>query len=364
MTEAELHKEAVDTLLENNVGLFRWQRGVDQKSKQLQSAGRAADSLLGSSSKKVAQLQEFTAAVLSKVGIKARNATPDAMREVKDNVRAEYEAAHKDAHVRTDGEFVKDLSDIQAKARRTPKIENAFDAQIEHIRRNVTPDPSDPKAPPRMTAEAANEIRIELGQLAGSADPLVRGIANDLMDAIDAATERSLPPAQAAALKTARGKFHFMKQIEDAIETGKAGVWISPSKLFNVINRKRNKNEAVYGGGDQSLAKLARAGKQVIPEDVGNSGSPSRGIDVGKIFTAIQDPVLLAKVTAATVGGRAMNEAGRLKGTPNYTAAQAEKAARGSSPAVAVLRQGVAQSSKETEEEKKRKAQAAALRNK
>ena len=69
-----------------------------------------------------------------------------------------------------------------------------------------------------------------------------------------------------------------MKVIEGAIATDGSGN-ISPSKLANAFGTKANRSVGVYGQGDKSvveLAKLAQAGKRVLPDKLPNSGTAAR----------------------------------------------------------------------------------------
>lgn len=353
-TPEELYDDAVKTLLENDVQLFKGQRGVGFGAKQLQSAGRAADALLGGSKKKLEQMQDFTAAVFSKVGVKARNATPDAMQDVLRTTEDAYEAAYRDSKVNYDAEFIMDMRDIKSGADMTAAGERVFNSVTDQIRRSLKPGET------VVAAEVIEKLRSRLGKI-NDADG--KGVAKEIRDALDAAAERSLPTEKRVALRDARGKFHFMKQMEDAIVHGKQGSYMSPAKLLGVINRKRNKNEAVYGVGDQALVKLAEAGKKVLPDEVGDSGSATRHLDIAKGGAIIADPILATKAGATIFAGRAINQMGSKKGTKSDLAARQVRELRGTSPSRAATQIGVAQSGKETTEDKKRKAQAEALRS-
>jgi len=61
---------------------------------------------------------------------------------------------------------------------------------------------------------------------------------------------------------------------------------------------------------------LARAGKMVLPENLGNSGTASREMDVAKVAAILTNPALAAKVGGTLLGGRALNR----RGAENKTA--------------------------------------------
>lgn len=348
-TPDELRAADAKTLLDQGVRLTREQRGNGFVNKQAGSMGRAADAVLGKSKLYLEQLQDFSQAVLAKVGVKARNATPDAMRAIKNKSEAAYEAAHNGVHVKMDGQFIADLNDLRAEAHLNPYVEGRFDKMLDHILRNGNSG--------TMTAEAATKIRATLGKIEGGHDSNLTGIARDVKNALDEAAKRSATPEQAARMTAARKQFHFMKQIEGAVDPKG---FISPKKLWNAINSKRNRNEAVYGKGDQALVNLARAGRNILPDAVGDSGSAIRLTDIGKIGAIISNPKLAAQTAGGVFGGRLLNEAGAKRGTPDYIAAQKAKAAQPPSAVPAQIARGAAVT--ETQEEKKRRLRAEALK--
>lgn len=354
-TPAELHQNAVDTLLKNDVQLATEQRGTGTANKQAGSIGRAGDAVIGKSNLARQQLQDFTRAVFRKVGLKAENATPDAMAELLRSTRDKYQAAHARSPVPIDPQLATDLSDIASRSRRNPAVETKFDKLLEHIRASSEASPTGP----RISSKNAEEIRHELSLIEGASDSNIRSVATEVKNALDEAAARSATPAEATAMRDARKQYHFMRQIEGAVD--QKGGFISPKKLLNSINNKRNKNEAVYGMGDQELVELARAGAKVLPDTIGDSGTATRVTDIAKTVLALGHPVTAAKVVGATLGGRLLNEANAARGTAGQIAAQTAKRVKGSDPTITAARVAVAQSSRETEEQKKRRLKAEAL---
>lgn len=342
---ADLDKQAIETLRGADIKLTREQRDPGIVGKLAGSTDRASNALVGRGKFAREQMQDFTRAVFKKVGIDAKNATAESMAELKQKVSNDYDAAHAGVNVKMDGEFIVDLKEIQAKAHRNADVETRLDKMFDHIGRNA-------KADGTITAEAAESIRSELGKMQGSPNGAIADFAREMKDALDAATTRSAPAARVKQLLEARKQFHFMRQIESAIDT-KNGL-ISPRKLLAAINRKRNKNEAFYGAGDQSLVKLANAGAKVLPEMIADSGSATRISDIFKLT----EPVTALKAAGAALGGRLFNESGARRGTPSWLAEQEAKRQQGTSPLNAAGRQAAT----ETEEEKRRRLQAEAMR--
>jgi hypothetical protein len=116
------------------------------------------------------------------------------------------------------------------------------------------------------------KMRSQLGAL--SKDPKYAPVVGDIQEALDDAFQRSTSTEDQKALSTARQHYRAMKQIEGAInpDTGD----ISPGKLLGQINTKANRNQSLYGQGDQSLVELAKAGKQVLAPTNPNSGTARR----------------------------------------------------------------------------------------
>lgn len=91
-----------------------------------------------------------------------------------------------------------------------------------------------------------------------------------IVEAIDNAVARSLPASERIALNAARRQYGNLKVLE---KIGVEGGNISPSKLANAL-RVKNKKAFAIGKGD--LVKLAKAGKEVLPAKVGDSGTAQR----------------------------------------------------------------------------------------
>jgi hypothetical protein len=116
------------------------------------------------------------------------------------------------------------------------------------------------------------KLRSNLGIL--SKDGKYAPIMGDIQEALDDAFQRSTSPEDVEALKTARRQYRAMKQIEGAIDPATNS--ISPGKLLGQINTKSNRNQSLYGQGDQELVKLAKAAKNVLAPHNPDSGTARR----------------------------------------------------------------------------------------
>lgn len=176
--------------------------------------------------------------------------------------------------------------------------------------------PTAPEPDRIISGRAAQAARENLAKLqGGSASGVARDLAGELKELLDDAFENSTTQENIDAMRDARRQFHRMKQIEEAVAGRPDGI-VTPERLMQVMSTKKNRREAVYGKGEQELMNLARAGKMVLPENLGNSGTASREMDVAKVAAILTNPVLAAKVGGTLLGGRALNR----RGAENKTA--------------------------------------------
>lgn len=124
-----------------------------------------------------------------------------------------------------------------------------------------------------ISGPAFQQLRTGLGTLSNSTDSGVKFYGGQIADALNNALDRSVSPEDADALALARTQYRRLKQIEPAINPDDT---ISPGKLFNGIDTKRNAGQLIYGQGDQQLLRLAQAGKNILGERTPNSGTPQR----------------------------------------------------------------------------------------
>ena len=166
-------------------------------------------------------------------------------------------------------------------------------------------------------AAAANEgvipgsvlqrIRTNLGVL--SKNPQVGETAGDLKDVIDDAVQRNTPIEEQGVLTQARQQYRALKQIEPNVN---ADGDISVKGLMNTLNNKMNTNLTKYGQGDQSLVTLAKAARSVIPDTLGNSGTPERFIPLLALFDALSSGDPIHSLIRGTVGLAGVTGAARL----------------------------------------------------
>jgi hypothetical protein len=92
----------------------------------------------------------------------------------------------------------------------------------------------------------------------------------NIRNALDEAMNRSVSPADSAALRQNNRDYMVMKSIQRGINPTTEE--ISPNLLINELTRK-NPNSVIYGQGDQSLNDIAKVGKEFISQQTPNSGT-------------------------------------------------------------------------------------------
>jgi hypothetical protein len=97
--------------------------------------------------------------------------------------------------------------------------------------------------------------------------------AGDLHDVLTEAMSAHAAPEDVKALNLARQQYRKLNQIAPAVDSMGN---ISPAKLHNSMMNKSNRNQALFGKGDQSLMETARAGKNLLVDTLGNSGTAER----------------------------------------------------------------------------------------
>lgn len=450
MTPDQIRQAHVQTLLDNNISLRQSQRNPTTVAGNVAgSAGRAGDTLLGTDPATPAQAQQFTQAVLKTVGSDAKNATPDTMSALKDQISAKYNGLLGRTPTTVDDQLVSDvgaqrqqiltelgqneaapllnqidnitaksnaglqqtaqaaadqlpttganlkaaqqvakqrasdaaaaastadqaaqtaatlraasdkaaanvpegadadtLSAVQAKAQDAAAAEaqataakaaaerasqradaealNVKRVQAIHDQTTTAAVPPTGLQPGVIDGRTAQTIRSSLNRMQGSANPSIAFHAGQLKDTLDDAFQRSATPQDAKAMTAVRQQFGRTKDIENAV-AGNPNGQISPAKLMQVLAVKANRGSTVYGAGDQSLVDLARAGKAVLGDTVGNSGTAARSADVAKIAGLLTHPVATVGTLAGALGGRFINR-------PTATGTAADLATKATAP--------------------------------
>jgi hypothetical protein len=258
------------------------------------------------------QAEALNKAVLKRAGVTDANATaatPDVMSAAKDRITGKMNDIAARNPIPLDDTLLSHLAEMQQEA---PKMlpqdaANTLNHNIDDIVSHAAANDG------KLDGTYYQKLNTRLGKL--SSDPRLAPVMQELKEHVNDAMERSASAQDVQDLQQARQQYRVLKQIEPAIDpvTGN----ISANKLMNSINVKANRNQSLYGRGDQSLVSLARAAKMVLPDQLGNSGTAERLLPAqGAIETlGSGKPVEAAsKLLAGTLG---LNAAGRvMRGVP------------------------------------------------
>lgn len=212
----------------------------------------------------------FNRAALAGAGIDADYATRDVLGPGKDAINAQFKDVLERNTLPVTIPFLNDLGTVQAKANLLDKkapsnvVNHLFDMMMQNG---------------EIRGTDAYAVKKDIDGLLSSDDSTVRDLGGQLHDVLMNHFKDSMPEGDQAALSAAQQKFRILKTIEPAISKDGQGN-ISPSLLANQVAQKRNRAASLYGRGSDSfldLVDLAQAGKQILPDPLGNSGTFGRG---------------------------------------------------------------------------------------
>lgn len=307
---------------DEGVSLTAGQRTGSTKTRYTESVlgGSAADDFLE------AQAEQFTQAILRRVGVDARRATPEVMSEAYEGIGRQFNELSAKYAIVASPNLLKRLMQIRAKYKRdTPS--SAATGTIDDGLRDIV----------RWVRQSGNipgqqyaNLRSELGQVARAqnrTNPQTANAIRDVIEALDDAMEagiKSVNVDDVGAWREVRRLYRNFLVVERAAagagEDAAMGL-ISPSQLRNATKTVHGARNYTQGKGD--FADLARAGEALMkrpPQSgtqprlsaaVGLPGGVSAGLGAG-IGTALTGTPVGAMAGAITgafapaIAGRAM----------------------------------------------------------
>jgi hypothetical protein len=300
---------AVDTLTAEGIPT-----SVAQKTaaKGAQTIERASGMVSDAQNEFMAQQQPaFNRAVLRRVGVNdptVTAATPDVLSGAKGKITGVMDDVAKNGLTVDDG-MLNGLGEVENDAlSRLPDSDlGPIKKHINDILSNAAKNDGD------LDGTFYQKIRSSLGDL--STDPRYAPIAHDMQDVLDDTLARQ-NPEDAARLATARQQYRALKyQIAPAVDSNGN---ISVPKLMSTLMNKSNRNQSLYGQGDQSLVNLAKAANQIIPDRLGNSGTPERMLGPLTVMEGLRQEGGLLKTAVkagmAVYGGGLAGRAMRSQG--------------------------------------------------
>lgn len=291
-----VRQQAVDTYEGAGIPVDAAQRTGNELLKKVNS-GLSDNPLTTSLLKGYKQEQErgTNRLMLRSVGENEEHATQVVMDRARTNITDVMDDVAARTRIPWDRHLEDDLTDIEARIEHEvpDSHKSIFRSQIKDVLQNAadnsTMTPTGPThwidggAYQKITSSLNNMSRLP------EAQPIVRDFQEAMMDAL----QRGAAPEDAVALTRARRMYRNLKQIEPAISKDNEGN-ISPQLVTNQQATKRNRNQSVYGRGDQELVDSARSAR-LLSADLPNSGTPSR-------FAAMALPGALGAGAGALLG--------------------------------------------------------------
>jgi hypothetical protein len=219
------------------------------------------------------QKQAYNKAIAKTMGESATNITPDVIQRAKDRLGSIYDDIASRNQIHFDDQLQKHLNDIRSEAEQVlnPTQFSTIDKQIANITNKAELQGGG------LHGEQYQAIKKVLDKLSGGSDTDIASYARELKESLLDGLTRTAKSvgndADVALLKKTNQQYGNMKKIEDVVLKDPEGN-VSPSLLMNSLSTK-GKRYSFYQD-DPQLAKLASAGKVVLPEKLPNSGTTAR----------------------------------------------------------------------------------------
>jgi hypothetical protein len=213
----------------------------------------------------------FNRAVLGTIGENATAATPDVMNAAKTRIGQVFDDVASRNPITYDNQLQNDLAGIEQQAQgelQTGQF-NVIKNKLNEVLNKAA------QGNGAIDGAAYQNLKTSLDRLSKGQDQGVGYWAREMRNALDDGLQRSAQGNDYQELLQARNQWRNMRQIEGAIGSDGNGN-ISPNKLANIVMQKANRSQSVYGQGPQSLVDLAQSGKNVLPDQLPNSGTPAR----------------------------------------------------------------------------------------
>jgi len=215
-----------------------------------------------------AQQGAYNKAIAKTMGEDATAITPDIISNAKNRLGGIYDDLYNRYGAKISGQVYKDLASIRDQSLMVlPK----GDETIKNIVNDVINKASQNRS--LLTGEqyqAQKEILDKLSAQGGAMSLFAQEVKETLLNGLKNSIKN---PEDIALLKTTNKQYGNMKKIEDVTLKDPQGN-VSPSLLSNSLATKGKRN-AIYAE-DNELAKLARAGKDILQNKTPNSGTIAR----------------------------------------------------------------------------------------
>ena len=230
-----------------------------------------------------AQKEAYNRAISKTMGEDAGKITTDVIQNAKDNIGKVYDDISSRVNIQADSKFKNALNQIDDDALHTLE-----EAQYKVIKKNI--DDVISKADKNngfIDAVQYKNLKTRLDTLSGSKNSDIGNFGRSLRDLLNKGLSDSAEfygnKEDVALLKEANKHWGNMRKIEDVVIKSPEGD-VSPSLLFNSLTTKSKRN--AFYADDPQLAKLAAAGKIVLPEKLPNSGTTARILNAAALPAA------------------------------------------------------------------------------
>ena len=236
----------------------------------------------GSHAFEEAQNNAYTRAISKTMGEDVERITPEILKNVKTRLGDNYDALFDKNGVRVTRSFQKELTELKDTSERVmPEgqkgITNIVNDILDKSKVNMG----------HLDGKQYQAIKQQLAAIeaqGGTAGHYAGELREKLFEGLSNTIQKLGNPKDLELLKLTNKQYGNMKKIEDVALKSEEG-HISPSKLFNSLTTKSKRN--AFYQDDPELAKLATAGKSVLPEKMGNSGTAARLAGQAAIPTAV-----------------------------------------------------------------------------
>lgn len=292
-------RQAARTMADEGVTLSAGQKTGDKGLQYLESElGKgAADNLMER------QAEEFTGAVLRRLGVNANRATPEVVEGAYRQIGAQFDNLAQLTNTPFDSTLQNNLINVASdyvanSGSPAPVVENMVNRIGELAQQNGG----------RLTGRAYQEMRSRIGKFAASAsDPTTKMALRELQDALDDAVERNLSGQTLQAWRDARRAYQNYLVVERAVtsagEKAASGL-ITPAQLRAA---SVNQNRRAFAFGSNDYANLARAGIQTMTPLPQSGTNPRQQAQILNSLPAILGAAVgsPAGLPGAIVGGMA-----------------------------------------------------------
>jgi hypothetical protein len=212
----------------------------------------------GALSPRMAQQEMFNEQVLRASGVAGREITPEVLESGFNDIGGRIGGVVTGKTINFDKTLVGEVDDAIRRYSNTldVNVRPVFKAQAEAIKKSAG----------SVGGDFAQNVRSELVTLERNyaSQPRLAAALGRLRESVDSAMQRSLPQADAAALKYARGQYKNLKRVEEAYNRGGAQAaagGISPVALRQTVKRGATPElETLARGGDVFLRELPQSG--------------------------------------------------------------------------------------------------------